>query len=90
MRKRLNSKKIYFRRSTELSKTEADRALNEKSPDYMKKQRLSDEEIEILQKKIKQWEIDHSWKCSVCGKLNQDYDIVCTCCGNKKNIVNNK
>lgn len=76
MHERVNKIRIYRLRDREVSKTEAE------EPEYMKKQRFTDEEIKILQKKLEQWEIDHSWKCT-CGNVNRDLEFDCKC-GNRK------
>ena len=76
MRRRLNKKKIYPRRDLEVSKTEAENLTN-------MKQRFSDEKIKLLQEKLKQWKIDHSWKC-ICNVINDEFNLNCKCCNKSK------
>lgn len=77
MRKRVNSKKIYPIRDNEVSKTECE------TPEYMRKQRFSEEEIKIIQEKLIQWDIDNSWKCT-CGGINKDLIFICPHCDRRK------
>lgn len=82
MRNRLNKKRIYFNRSKEVSKTEADRFMGN---------RLSDEQLEKIKILQKQWSIENSWRCNNCGKLNDHFDLNCKCCdGRKPNHLSKK
>ena len=80
MQERLNKSRIYSRRDLAVSKTESE------TPEYMKKQRFSDDEIAVLQEKLKQWKFDNSWKCT-CGVINEQFNFNCKC-GKRKPIFN--